>query len=110
MEEELKTTNSETAEGRIKSIQFNTLRNRYIGIFKSNNLELENYRNLQKDRLEVQLKAKGVKVTDEELVALLDKKVDLQVFTENVSVFFSLSYPIKLQYFRNLNVIWGNFK
>lgn len=77
--------NPETAEGRIKTIQHNALKNRYIGIFKSNNAELESYRNLQKDILEAQLNAKGVRVTDEELVALLDNKVDLQIFTENVT-------------------------
>lgn len=86
MEEELKSLNIETAEGRIKSIQHNTLKNRYVQILKINNAELENFRNIQKERLEAQLKAKGVRVTDEELVALLDNKVDLQVFTENVGI------------------------
>lgn len=87
MEGELEAISSETVEGRIKSIQFNTLKNRYINIFKNNNTELENYKNLQKDRLEAQLKAKGVKVTDEELIALLDKTIDIHVFTENVSMY-----------------------
>lgn len=85
MEEELKTIASETAEGRIKVIQYNTLKNRYMSALRSNNIEMENYRNIQKDRLEAQLRAKGVRITDEELVGLLDKRVDIQVFTENVS-------------------------
>lgn len=85
LEEELSIVNNDTAERRIKSIQHNTLKSQYIQIFKINNEVLENFRNIQKDRLEAQLKAKGLRVTDEELVALLDKKVDIQVFTENVS-------------------------
>lgn len=94
LEEELKSINSETAEGRIKFIQFNTLKSRYINNFKSNNTELENYRNLQKDLLEAQLRAKGVRVTDEELASLLDKKVDIQIFTENVSLNFLTFYTV----------------
>lgn len=89
MEEELKSLNIETAEGRIKSIQYNTLKSRYIQILKINNGQLENYKNLQKEILEAQLRAKGVRVTDEELVALLDNKVDIQVFTENVGILVS---------------------
>lgn len=85
MEEEIKQINTESAEGRIKNIQYNTIKTRYMAIFKRNNLELENFKNIQKDRLEAQLRAKGVKVTDEELVALLEEKADIQLFTDNVS-------------------------
>lgn len=85
MEEELKNMNTELAEGRIKTIQLNTLKTRLIEIFKSNSTELESYRNLNKNILEAQLKAKGVRVTDEELLDLLDKRVDIHLFTENVS-------------------------
>ncbi|KAG5886303.1 hypothetical protein JTB14_003459 [Gonioctena quinquepunctata] len=82
--EELKTINADSAEGRIKSIQFNTLKTRYTKTFKQSNTELENFRNIQKANLEAQLRAKGVRVTDEELVALLEEKTDIQIFTENI--------------------------
>lgn len=87
MEEELKTINIESAEGRIKSIQYNTLKTRYLKTFKQNSSELENYKNIQKSYLEAQLRAKGVRVTDEELVSLLENNTDLQLFTENVSIY-----------------------
>lgn len=89
MEEELKTIQVDSAEGRIKNIQYNTLRTRYIDVFRQNSSELENFRNIQKSFWEAQLRAKGVRVTDEELVALLDEKADIQVFTDNVSKRFS---------------------
>ncbi|CAH1119100.1 unnamed protein product [Phaedon cochleariae] len=83
-EEDLKTTNKETAEGRIKTIQFNTLRTRYTEIFRQNNAALENYRNIQKNHLEGQLRAKGIRTTDEELELLLENKTNIQVFTDNI--------------------------
>ncbi|XP_072380337.1 syntaxin-1A-like isoform X2 [Diabrotica undecimpunctata] len=84
IEGEIKTANTDSAEGRIKLIQFNTLKTRYTKIFKLNNTELENFRNIQKENLEAQLRAKGVRVTDEELVSLLDNKTDIQIFTDNI--------------------------
>ncbi|KAJ8975283.1 hypothetical protein NQ317_013683 [Molorchus minor] len=84
IEEELKTINVESAEGRIKSIQYNTLKTRYQNIFKKNSFELENFRNIQKSYLEAQLRAKGVRVTDEELVSLLENNTDIQLFTDNI--------------------------
>ncbi|XP_074031480.1 syntaxin [Leptinotarsa decemlineata] len=83
-EEEQKNTNPDSAEGRIKSIQYNTLKTRYIKIFRQSNAELENFRNIQKANLEAQLRAKGIRVTDEELVSLLEDKTDIQIFTENI--------------------------
>ncbi|KAJ8917574.1 hypothetical protein NQ315_000057 [Exocentrus adspersus] len=84
MDEELKTVNIESAEGRIKSIQYNTLKTRYQKIFRENSSELENYKNIQKSHLEAQLRAKGVRVTDEELVSLLENNTDIQLFTDNI--------------------------
>ncbi|XP_057670073.1 syntaxin-1A-like [Diorhabda carinulata] len=84
LEEEVTRSDNESAEGRIKSIQYNTLRTRYMKVFKKNSEELENFKNIQKSNLEAQLIAKGVRVTDEELVALLDNKTDIQVFTDNI--------------------------
>lgn len=86
MEEELMKINIESAEGRIKSIQYNTLKTRYQKTFRQNSFELENYRNIQKSHLEAQLRAKGVRVTDEELVSLLENNTDIQLFTDNVSI------------------------
>ncbi|XP_023026347.2 syntaxin-1A homolog [Leptinotarsa decemlineata] len=82
--EELKTTCADSTDGRIKFVQYNTLRNRFINIFKQNNAELENFRNIQKAHLEAQLKAKGIRITDEELTAILEEKADLKIFTENI--------------------------
>ncbi|XP_050502050.1 syntaxin-1A-like [Diabrotica virgifera virgifera] len=84
IEAEIKSANTDSAEGRIKLIQLNTLKTRYTKIFKINNTELENFRNIQKENLEAQLRAKGVRVTDEELESLLDNKSDIQIFTENI--------------------------
>lgn len=101
MEGEMKEINTESAEGRIKSIQYNTLKTRYMDIFKRSNLELENFKDIQKDRLEAQLRAKGVRVTDEELVALLEEKADIQLFTDNVS-----SLVKNLQEYRPLHLVY----
>ncbi|XP_018561930.1 syntaxin [Anoplophora glabripennis] len=84
MEEELRNINVESAEGRIRSIQYNTLKTRYQKIFRQNSSELENFRNIQKSHLEAQLRAKGVRVTDEELVSLLENNTDIQLFTDNI--------------------------
>ncbi|KAJ8950421.1 hypothetical protein NQ318_003697 [Aromia moschata] len=84
MEEELKIINIESAEGRIISIQYNTLKTRYQNIFRKNSSELENFRNIQKAHLEAQLRAKGVRVTEEELVSLLENNTDIQLFTDNI--------------------------
>lgn len=79
-----KLQNKESAEGRIKQIQFNTLKTRYHNAFTNNTKELENYKNIQKRILEAQIKAKGINVTDEELTHLLEDGTDIQVFTENI--------------------------
>ncbi|CAH1974307.1 unnamed protein product [Acanthoscelides obtectus] len=84
IDEELKQTAEDSAEGRIKAIQYNTLKTRYIETFKSNNNALENYRNVQKANLDAQLRAKGIRMTDEELVHLLEENTDMQLFTDNV--------------------------
>ncbi|CAG9766346.1 unnamed protein product [Ceutorhynchus assimilis] len=83
-EEEVKNIDSLTAEGRIKTIQLNTLKTRYQKVFKQNNAELENFRNIKKLELDAQLRAKGVRVTDEELTHLLEEGTDLSVFTGNI--------------------------
>lgn len=85
-EQELKDNDTSSAEGRIKNIQFNTLKTRYQKIFKQSSAELENYRNIKKNQLEAQLRAKGVKVTDVELTRLLEDGTDIHIFTENVSL------------------------
>ncbi|CAH2007094.1 unnamed protein product [Acanthoscelides obtectus] len=84
IDEELKQTAEDSAEGRIKAIQYNTLKTRYIETFKSNNNALENYRNVQKANLDAQLRAKGIRMTDEELVHLLEENTDMQLFTDNI--------------------------
>nr|CAH7738033.1 unnamed protein product [Callosobruchus chinensis] len=84
IDEELKQTLEDSAEGRIKMIQYNTLKTRYIEIFKRNNNELENFRNVQKANLDAQLRAKGIRMTDEELVHLLEENTDIQLFTDNI--------------------------
>ncbi|XP_066247731.1 syntaxin-1A-like [Euwallacea similis] len=73
-----------SAEGRIKNIQYNTLKTRYQKIFKLNSTELENFRSIKKSQLEAQLRAKGVRVTDEELTQLLQDGTDIHIFTENI--------------------------
>lgn len=83
-EEELRDIDTSSAEGRIKNIQYNSLKTRYQKIFKQNTSELEYFRNVKKSQLEAQLRAKGVRVSEEELVRLLDEKTDIQVFTENI--------------------------
>lgn len=83
-EEELRNIDASSAEGRIKNIQYNSLKTRYQKIFKQNTSELEYFRNVKKSQLEAQLRAKGVRVSEEELVRLLDEKTDIQVFTENI--------------------------
>lgn len=83
-EEELRNIDTSSAEGRIKNIQYNSLKTRYQKIFKQNTSELEYFRNVKKSQLEAQLRAKGVRVSEEELVRLLDEKTDIQVFTENI--------------------------
>ncbi|KAJ8933367.1 hypothetical protein NQ314_014082 [Rhamnusium bicolor] len=65
IEEELKKISIESAEGRIKSIQYNTLKTRFQNIFRQNSSELENFRNIQKAHLEAQLRAKGVRIIAE---------------------------------------------
>ncbi|XP_060529315.1 syntaxin-1A-like [Cylas formicarius] len=83
-DEDLKLTNGSSAEGRIKTIQYNTLKTRFQQTFNQNTVELENFRNVKKAQLDAQLRAKGVKVTEEELVFLLEEKADIQVFTDNI--------------------------
>lgn len=85
-EAEIKTIDTSSAEGRIKNIQFSTLKTRYQKVFKQNTSELESFRSIKKSQLESQLRAKGVKVTDEELTQLLEEGTDIHVFTENVSM------------------------
>ncbi|XP_066146271.1 syntaxin-1A-like [Euwallacea fornicatus] len=83
-EAEIQDCDTTSAEGRIKNIQYNTLKTRYQKIFKLNSTELENFRNIKKLQLEAQLRAKGVRVTDEELTRLLEDGTDIHVFTENI--------------------------
>ncbi|CAG9760602.1 unnamed protein product [Ceutorhynchus assimilis] len=83
-EEEVNNIDNSTAEGRIKTIQLNTLKTRYQKAFKQNNGELENFRNIKKLELDAQLRAKGVRVTDEELTQLLEEGTDISVFTGNI--------------------------
>ncbi|XP_050308174.1 syntaxin-1A-like [Anthonomus grandis grandis] len=83
-EEELKTVDQSSAEGRIKKIQFDTIKVRYVKVFNQNMNALENYRNIKKTKLEAQLRAKGVKISEEELNKLLEDGLDIHLFTENI--------------------------
>lgn len=83
-EEELVNVNTLGAEGRIKSIQYNTLKTRYQKAFKQNVAELEHFRNVKKAQLKAQIRAKGISVTEEQLLKLIEDKTDVQVFTENL--------------------------
>ncbi|KAL1489315.1 hypothetical protein ABEB36_014236 [Hypothenemus hampei] len=93
--------NSNSTEQRIKSIQFNTLKTCYIKAFQCNADELEAFRNLKKSQLDAQLRAKGVKLTEEELNNFLEDGTDIQVFTENVlnlTAMFALLRQFLLSY------------
>ncbi|CAG9864837.1 unnamed protein product [Phyllotreta striolata] len=84
IEAELKSSNDESVEGRIKTIQYNSIKTSYTVAFNKNNTELENFRFIQRSNLQAQLRAKGVRATDEELTHLLDNRADIQVFTDNI--------------------------
>lgn len=85
VDKELYEIKSESTEKRIKTIQYTTSKKRFEKAFIENNQLLENYKSIQKAVIKSQLQAKGYfKVTDEEVVSLLEEGTDIQVFTENV--------------------------
>ncbi|KAF7286369.1 syntaxin-like isoform X2 [Rhynchophorus ferrugineus] len=83
-EEDLQNINPLDAEGRIKNIQYNTLKTRYQNAFKQNATELERFRHIKKQQLKAQIRAKGISVTEDQLLQLIDEKTDVHVFTENI--------------------------
>jgi CRISPR/Cas system-associated endonuclease Cas1 len=87
VDSEIKGITVESAEGRIKNIQYDTLKKRFEKAFLDNNKLLENYKSIQKQIIKSQLQAKGYfQVTDEEVALLLEEGTDIQLFTENVSI------------------------
>jgi t-SNARE complex subunit (syntaxin) len=85
VDSEIKGITVESAEGRIKNIQYDTLKKRFEKAFLDNNKLLENYKSIQKQIIKSQLQAKGYfQVTDEEVALLLEEGTDIQLFTENI--------------------------
>ncbi|XP_044259981.1 syntaxin-1A-like isoform X2 [Tribolium madens] len=85
VDKELSEIKSESAENKIKTIQYNTSKKRFEKAFLDNNQLLENYKSIQKAIIKSQLQARGYfQVTDEEVALLLEEGTDIQVFTENI--------------------------
>lgn len=50
-----------------------------------NDNEMKRFKQIQKDHLEQQLRAKNIKITNEEMESLLEGNVDVELFTDNVN-------------------------
>ncbi|KAF2885157.1 hypothetical protein ILUMI_21033 [Ignelater luminosus] len=77
-----KIKNKNTAEFRIKRVQYTTLKKLFQEVLKESSVTLEYHRNHRKELLKKSLQTAQKDITDEELECLLDQN-QLDVFTDN---------------------------
>ncbi|CAH0554679.1 unnamed protein product [Brassicogethes aeneus] len=89
-EAELKTIDNHSAQSRIKKIQHNGTKKRYMELFKANMSLMQDHSDKIKQKIISETAAKNIRITPEELQTIIDNGQDIQVFTDNVSLIIIL--------------------